>query len=96
MIHEDMAVAAITKDGAAEFPNIRRCLDPTRCLRVEISKLLQRSILSFRHELDAHGSSHIHHQARLKEELLASQEGLGVKCMRYMNRRERLLPRLRS
>jgi len=48
MIHEDIAVAAISKDGAAKFPNVSGCLQPARRFRVEISKFLQLSILFFR------------------------------------------------
>jgi len=42
-----MAEAAITKESAAEFSDISRCFHPTRRLRIEISKLLQLSILFF-------------------------------------------------
>lgn len=40
VIHEDMVVAAITKEGTAEFSNISRGLHPTRRFHVEISKFL--------------------------------------------------------
>src|SRR3989304_1190544 len=60
MIHEDIVVAAITKEGAAEFSNIRRCFHPARRFRIEISKFLQLSILFFRQKLNAHGSCHIY------------------------------------
>lgn len=59
MIHEDMTVAAIDKEGAAEFSNIRRCFHPTGRLRIEISKSLQFSILFFCQKLDAHDGCHI-------------------------------------
>ena len=48
VIHEDMAEAAISKDGAAEFSNIRRCFQPALRFRIELSKFLQLSILFFR------------------------------------------------
>src|SRR5437667_8736947 len=48
VIHENSVVAAITKEGAAEFSDIRRCFHPARRFRLEISKFLQLSILFFR------------------------------------------------
>ena len=48
VIHENSVVAAITKEGAAEFSDIRRCFHPARRFRIEISKFLQLSILFFR------------------------------------------------
>ena len=45
MIHEDMTEAAISKEGAAEFSNIRGCFQPALRLRIEISKFLQLPIL---------------------------------------------------
>jgi hypothetical protein len=45
VIHENSVVAAITKEGAAEFSDIRWCFHPARRLRIEISKFLQPSIL---------------------------------------------------
>src|ERR1019366_6854876 len=59
-IYEDTAEAAITKDSASEFSNIARGFQPTRRLRVEISKPLQVLILFFRQKLSAHGRCHIH------------------------------------
>ena len=59
MKHEDMAVATIAKEGAAEFSNICWCLHPARGLRIEAPKALQLSILFFRQQLNAHRSSHI-------------------------------------
>ena len=48
MIHEDMVVAAIGKDGAAEFSYINGCFHPARRFHIEISKLLQLPVLFFR------------------------------------------------
>jgi hypothetical protein len=45
VIHENSVVAAITKEGAAEFSDIRWCFHPARRFRIEISKFLQPSIL---------------------------------------------------
>ncbi len=45
VIHENSVVAAITKEGAAEFSDIRRCFYPARGFRIEFAKLLQLSIL---------------------------------------------------
>ena len=59
MKHKDMVVAAISKDGAAEFSNLSRCFQPALSLGIEVSKFLQRSILFFRQELNAHGGGHI-------------------------------------
>src|ERR1035438_7212552 len=60
VIHENRVKAAIAKEGAAEFSDVRRCLHPDRSFRVEISKFLQLSILSFRQQLNAHGICHAH------------------------------------
>ena len=59
MIHEDMVVAAISKEGTPAFSNSRRCFDPTRRFRIEISKFLQCSVLFFRQKRNAHGRCHI-------------------------------------
>ena len=48
MVHEDIAIAAISKEGAAKLSNIRRCFYPTRRFRVEISKFLQLSVFFLR------------------------------------------------
>ncbi len=48
MIHENSVVAAITKEGPAEFSDMRRCFHPARRFRIEISGFLQLSILVFR------------------------------------------------
>ena len=39
VIHEDMVVATIAKDGAAKFSNFRRCFHPARRFRIEISQV---------------------------------------------------------
>ena len=57
---EDAAVAAITIQRAAELPDVRWSCNPTRRLRIEVSKLLQREIFFFRQKLNAHGCSHVH------------------------------------
>jgi len=59
VIHEDMVVAAIAKQGAAQSSYLSRCFHPARRLRIEISKLLQIQVLFFRQKLNPHGSSHI-------------------------------------
>src|ERR1700694_3442121 len=59
VIHENSVVAAITKEGAAEFPDIRRCFHPARRFRIEISKFLQLYILFSLKKLNAHASRHI-------------------------------------
>ena len=59
MIHEDMAVAAISKKRAAEFSNISRCFHPARGLRIEIPQFLQLRYCSSVRQLNAHGSCHI-------------------------------------
>src|SRR6185503_16226621 len=48
VIHEDIAVAVISKDGATKFSDISWCYYPARCFGVEISKFLQLPILFFR------------------------------------------------
>src|ERR1700687_5732081 len=48
VIQENSVVAAVTKEGSAEFSNVRRRFHPARRFRIEISKLLQLSILFFR------------------------------------------------
>src|SRR5258708_1134005 len=60
VIHENSVVAAITKEGAAEFSDIRSCFHPARCFRIEVSEFLQTPILFFRQKLNAHGSCHIY------------------------------------
>ena len=59
VIHKDAAVAAITKDGAAQPSNVCRCFQPARSLRIELSQFLQRSILFFRQNLHTHGRRQI-------------------------------------
>ena len=59
MKHEDMAVATIAKEGAAEFSNSSRCLDPALRFRIKFSKFLQLSILVFIQKLDAHSGCEI-------------------------------------
>src|SRR5271157_173883 len=61
VIQENSVEAAITKEGAAEFSDIRRCFHPARRFRIEISKFLQLSILFFRQKLNAHGRCHINY-----------------------------------
>ena len=58
--HEDAAITAVTIERAAEFPHISRRLHPTRRLRIELSELLQLSILFLGQKLDAHGRGHVH------------------------------------
>ena len=48
VIQENGVEAAITKEGATEFSDIGRRLYPTRSFRIELSELLQVSILFFR------------------------------------------------
>ncbi len=50
---EDMIVATIAKDGAAELSDLRRCFQPARRFQIEIPKLLEISIFLFRQDLDA-------------------------------------------
>jgi hypothetical protein len=47
VIQEDSVVAAITIEGAAEFSDLRRCFDPARRLRIELSEFLQLTVLLF-------------------------------------------------
>src|SRR5258708_3208230 len=47
VIHENRVVAAITKEGAAKFSDIRRCFHPARRFRIEMSKFLQLSLFFF-------------------------------------------------
>ena len=54
VVDEDVVVAAIAKEGAAEASDVRRRRDPAGRLRVELSECLQRSIFVFRQELDSH------------------------------------------
>jgi hypothetical protein len=37
VVHEDMVVATITKESAAEIPNLRGCFYPARRFRIKIS-----------------------------------------------------------
>src|ERR1700730_6817253 len=48
VMQENSVEAAITKEGAAELSDIRRCFHPARRFRIEISKFLHLSILFFR------------------------------------------------
>lgn len=59
VIHEHVAVAAIGEKRAAESPDVGRRLQPARRLRIEFSKVLQRPVLRFREQLDAHGGRQI-------------------------------------
>jgi len=59
MKHEDMAVATIAKEGAAEVSNIGRCLYPALRFRIKFSKFLQLSILVFIQKLDTHSCCEI-------------------------------------
>src|SRR5208282_2742874 len=47
VIHKNGVEAAITKQRAAEFSDSRRCLHPARGFCVDLSELLQPSILLF-------------------------------------------------
>jgi hypothetical protein len=47
VIEEDLVIAAIAEEGAAEFSDIRRCLHPARRFQIELSEFLQFSILFF-------------------------------------------------
>src|SRR5260221_4732668 len=47
VIREDMVVAAVTKEGAAEFSDVSRSLHPARRFRIELSRFLQLPVLSF-------------------------------------------------
>src|SRR5690606_11791720 len=59
VIHEDMFVAAVGEDRAAELANLGRRLDPARRRGVELTELLQLPILRLRQNLDAHVRRHI-------------------------------------
>ena len=52
VIREDVVVTAIAKNRAAACSDIRRCLHPTRRLRIELAQRLQLSILRFREDLN--------------------------------------------
>jgi hypothetical protein len=68
-----MAEAAVGKDGAAEYPDIGRCLQPGLRLGVELSDFLQLSLLFFRQRLNAQGGCHIDNIAcRMQPFLLPS------------------------
>src|SRR5271157_3754094 len=66
MIHEDVSVAAIAEESAAELSNIGGRLHPTRRFRIEASEHLQPSILLFGEKLDADGGRHIERAARMQ------------------------------
>src|SRR5688572_18787823 len=59
VIREDMVVTAIAENRAAACSNIKRCLHPTRCLRIELAQRLQLSIPRFREDLNPHGGRHV-------------------------------------
>ncbi len=59
MKHEDMAVATVAKEGATQFPNIRRCLYPALCFRIKFSKLLQRVVLILIQKFDPNSGCEI-------------------------------------
>ncbi len=59
MKYEDTAIATIAKQGATEFSNLRRCLDPALRFRIKYSKSLQLSVLIFIQKLDTHSSCQI-------------------------------------
>jgi len=47
MVHENVVVTAIGKEGTTQFANIIRCFQPAGCPGIEIAEFLQRSILLF-------------------------------------------------
>lgn len=58
VIHEDLVVATVAKDGAAEIADFGRSEHPTRSFCVEISKRLKLTILLFGQDFDAHFRRH--------------------------------------
>src|SRR5689334_1814620 len=59
VVGEDGIVAAVAEEGAAEFADVRRRLDPARGFQVELAELLEGSVLLFGQELDSHRSGHV-------------------------------------
>src|SRR5690349_6331322 len=59
VIEEDVIVAPIAEDGAAEFSDLSRRLHPARRLQIELSEQLQVAILIFGQEFDADRRCHI-------------------------------------
>lgn len=72
MKHKYMTIATITKQGAAEFSNLRRCLYPALRFRIKFSKFLQRTILVFTQKLDPHRGCEINGISRRVNSFLLS------------------------
>ena len=58
VINEDLAIAPVTEQGAAEGPDLGWRVDPAGGLQVELAKLLQGAVLRFGQQVDAHGGGH--------------------------------------
>src|SRR6186713_1130526 len=77
VIHEDLAVAPVAEQRAAEGPDVGRCTDPAGRRRVELAERLQVPVLVLGQEFDAHRGSHVD-GAALRLVLLAGLERLTV------------------
>lgn len=73
MEYKDTAVAAISKDAAAEFSDLGRGLDPTLRFCIKFSKLLQLSIFFSIQKLDPHRGREINSVASRMNPLLFSR-----------------------
>lgn len=60
VVHEDFAIATVCEERSAEFPNVGRSTYPTRSFHVELTELLQRSLVFFSHKLNSHFRSEAH------------------------------------
>lgn len=58
VINEDLAIAPVTEQGAAEGPHLGWRVDPAGGLQVEVAELLQGAVLRFGQQVDAHGGGH--------------------------------------
>src|SRR4028119_14991 len=58
VIHEHLSIASVAEEGSTERANIRRGLDPTGRLRIELAQLLQLSVLFLGQQIDPHFGSH--------------------------------------
>src|SRR5579859_1964524 len=63
VIEENGVIAAVTKEGAAEFSDRGRCLDPAGGLGVKGAEVLQIAILFFREKLNADGGRQVERAA---------------------------------
>ena len=59
VIHEHFAVTAVTEQGSAKIAHVIGCCDPTGCLRIKLTQLLQVAVLLLCQQRNAHRRSRL-------------------------------------